>query len=138
MQRIGKEASGGEGILFGVIPAWAKLLAVLALLAGVWVHGRTNGAQSVQARWDADALAQERAAQAQEAAQRRRAHKASTDYQAGAAKRAQAQQTLRADIDAALSTPACHKESADVSLADLVVPMPAIDRLRRAGSDSQD
>ena len=121
-----------------MIPPWAKLLAVLALLAGVWWHGRSTGAESVQARWDADALAQERAAQAQEAAQRRRAHQASTDYQTGVAKRAQAQQTLRADLDAALSATACPKEAADVSLADLVVPLPALDRLRRAGADPAD
>lgn len=119
-----------------IIPPWAKLLAILALLAGVWWHGRSTGADSVQARWDADALAQERAAQAQEAAQRRRAHDASAQYQAGAAKRAQAQQSLRADLEAALSTHACPKEATDVSLADLVVPGPALDRLRRAGADA--
>lgn len=119
-----------------IIPPWAKLLAILALLAGVWWHGRSTGADSVQARWDADALAQERAAAAQEAAQRRRAHQASTDYQAGAAKRAQAGQSLRADLDAALSTPACPKEAAHATLADVVVPAAAIDRLRRAGADA--
>ena len=51
----------------GLIPPWAKLLAILALLAGVWWHGRSTGADAVQARWDADALAQERAAQAHHA-----------------------------------------------------------------------
>ena len=122
----------------GLIPPWAKLLAVLALLAGVWWHGRSTGADSVQARWDADTIAQERAAQAQEAAQRRRAHDASAGYQAGAAKRAQARQTLRADLDAALSTPACPKEAADVPLADLVVPAAALARLRVAGADADD
>ena len=121
-----------------IIPPWAKLLAILALLAGVWWHGRSTGADSVQARWDADALAQERAAAAQEAAQRRRAHDASAQYQADAAKRAQAQQSLRADLEAALSVPACPKEATDVSLADLVVPGPALDRLRRAGADAAD
>ena len=121
-----------------IIPPWAKLLAVLALLAGVWWHGRSTGADAVQARWDADTIAQERAAQAQEAAQRRRAHVASTAYQAGAAKRTKAQQTLRPDLDAALSAPACPKEAADVPLADLVVPAAALARLRVAGADADD
>ena len=121
-----------------IIPPWAKLLAILALLAGVWWHGRSTGADSVQARWDADALAQERAAQAQEAAQRRRAHDASAQYQAGAAKRAKAQQSLRADLEAALAIPACPKEDPDVTLADLVVPAASLARLRVAGADPAD
>jgi hypothetical protein len=35
------------------IPRWVwASLAVLALLAGVWLHGRSSGADGVQARWD--------------------------------------------------------------------------------------
>jgi hypothetical protein len=118
--------------------AWAKLAAIAALIAGTWWHGRSTGADTVQARWDADTVARERAQQAQEAAQRRRAHDASAQYQAGAAKRAQAQQSLRADLEAALSTPACPKEATDVSLADLVVPAASLARLRVAGADPAD
>jgi hypothetical protein len=118
--------------------AWAKLAAIAALIAGTWWHGRSTGADTVQARWDADTVARERAQQAQEAAQRRRAHDASAQYQAGAAKRAQAQQSLRADLEAALSTPACPKEATDVSLADLVVPAASLARVRVAGADPAD
>ena len=51
----------------------AGVLAVLALLAGVWWHGHSRGAAGVQAEWDADRarlntqlLAQERSARAAE------------------------------------------------------------------------
>lgn len=122
-----------------MIPPWAKLLAILALLAGVWWHGRSTGADSVQARWDADTVARERAQQAQEAAQRRRAHEASSSYQAQAGIRAKAQESLRADLNTALNTPACPKEAPhELSLADLPVPGPALDRLRTAGADAPD
>lgn len=114
-------------------------LLLLGLLAGAWLHGRSTGADSVQARWDADKLAQERAQQAQEAAQRRRAHEASSIYQAQAGKRAKAQESLRADLAASLAIPACPKESDHaLSLADLPIPAAAIDRLQRAGADSPD
>lgn len=111
-------------------------LLLLGLLAGVWWHGRSTGADSVQARWDADTLARERAQQAQEAAQRRRAHEASSAYQDQAGKRSRANESLRADLDAALNTPACPKEAPHaLVLADLPVPAAALDRLRRAGAD---
>ncbi len=119
--------------------AWAKLAGVVALLAGVWWHGRSTGADSVQARWDADTVARERAQQAQEAAQRRRAHDASSSYQAQAGKRAKAVQSLRADLNAALETIACPKDAPnELSLADLPLPAAALDRLRRAGADDPD
>lgn len=119
--------------------AWAKLGGVVALLVGIWFHGRSTGADSVQARWDADTVARERAQQAQEAAQRRRAHDASSSYQAQAGKRAKAQESLRADLNTALNTPACPKEAPhDLSLADLPIPGHALDRLRTAGADAPD
>ena len=123
-----------------MIPAWAKVAAILALLAGVWWHGRSSGANAVQARWDADTIATERAQQAQEAAQRRRATAASTDYQAKAARRAASNDSIRADLGASLSVTACPKEANHVplQLADLPIPGAALDRLRRAGADAID
>jgi hypothetical protein len=119
--------------------AWAKLAAIAALIAGTWWHGRSTGADTVQARWDADTVARERAQQAQEAAQRRRAHDASSSYQAQAGKRAKAQESLRADMQTALNTPACPEEAPHaLVLADLPIPGPALDRLRTAGADAPD
>lgn len=118
----------------------AKLLLILALLAGVWWHGRSSGADAVQARWDADTIATERAQQAQEAAQRRRATAASADYQAKAARRAASNDSIRADLGASLAVTACPKEPnhEPMQLADLPIPGAALDRLRRAGADAID
>lgn len=115
------------------------LLAAALVTGGAWLHGRSTGADGVQARWDAAEVQRERAIQAQEAQQRRRASAASTSYQTGAAARAKAQHSLRDDITAALSIPACPQEAPDaLQLADLPVPAAALDRLRRAGADSSD
>ena len=77
--------------------AWAAV-AVAVLLAGVWLHGRASGAESVRADWDAAEAqyAQQRAASAIEARKVEERHRA--EY------RAIAQRFLEEQADAKIQT----------------------------------
>ena len=76
---------------------WAGV-AALVLVAGVWLHGRSTGADGVQAKWDAAeaAYAQQRAASAIEARKVEERHRA--EY------RAIAQRFLEEQADAKIQT----------------------------------
>jgi hypothetical protein len=115
-------------------PLLIKAAVGLALVAGVWLHGRHVGAGGVQADWDAAELQRERAIQAQEASQRRQAAAAGERYEAQrAALHANATQA-RAALLEALQRPACatQEDAHARTLADLPVPAAAVQRLRDA------
>lgn len=113
---------------------WAKLAAAALLLAGCWWHGHRTGAGGVQADWTASELARERATQIHEAQQRRTAHAAGERYEAQRAAIAAQATQARAELRKALSAPICPaaEDSHAPTLADLLVPTAAVDRLRDA------
>ena len=122
------------------IPAWVKLLALAGIVAMVWAHGRHAGAGGVQARWDAAELQRVRFIQTQEAQQRRTAQNAGMAYESersrllALASSSAERQTL---LDT-LQQPACPATGDDHApqLADLLIPVAAVDRLRRAAAGS--
>lgn len=114
--------------------AAVRLGAALAVLVAVWWHGHHVGTQGIQAKWDAQKLADQQAAETQRETERLRAQSASRDFEAKRMSlRAQAE-AARAGLRRDLQQPFHCPEGGDhvQTLADLPVPAAAVDRLRSA------
>lgn len=110
----------------------AGVLLVVALLVGVWLHGRHVGGLEVRAEWQAEKDADRAAAEAQREADRLRGMAASRDFEASR-QRLQVQaeaarSALRRDLQAPLTCPTGEAHA----LADLPIPAAAVGRLRDA------
>lgn len=116
-------------------PLWLiKAGVVIAVLLGVWFHGRHAGATSVQSDWDAERQAQAEAAEAQRESNRLRARAAETTYEAQRSARARAAATPPPEYAHALTAPICPIGDT-LQFGDVPVPGAALDRLRHAGAD---
>jgi len=116
----------------------AAFLALTALLGGIWFHGHHAGVASVQAKWDAQVVADKEAEEARAESNRLRSSAAATTYE-----------TQRAAITARLTKPApeaayalhatiCPPSGAlgkPLELGDVPIPAVWLDRLRDAGAD---
>lgn len=119
-------------------PFWLlKAGAVLALLAGVWLHGNHAGAAGVRARWQAQQVADETAANAQAEQQRLRARAAAADYETQRAALTVRLTQPSAEARNALHAPICPPAgpSPVLELGDVPVPAAVLQRLRDAGTD---
>lgn len=109
-------------------PLWLiKAGALLALLAGLWLHGRHTGAE-------AERQAQAEAAEAQREANRLRARAAEAGYEAQRAALARRPITPSPEVAHALAAPIC-PPGTPLQLGDVPVPGAVLVRLRRAGAD---
>lgn len=122
-----------------MIPLWAiKAGAVLALLAGVWFHGRSSGADSVQARWDQQVREDKEAADSARESDRLRARTADADYQGSKAAAARRAATPSPESVYALRSTICPPPGAlgkPLELGDVPIPGVWLERLRSAGAD---
>lgn len=120
-------------------PVWLlKLGAVLALLAGIWFHGRHIGAAGVQARWDEQTREAKDAADAARESDRLRARSAETTYEAQRAAIARRATTPPPELTYALHATICPPAGAlgkPLELGDVPVPAAVLQRLRSAGAD---
>ncbi len=111
-----------------------KLGAALALLVGVWLHGRGVGADRVRADWQAEREAADAAAEAD----RLRSRAAATQYEASRAAIAARAAKTSQEVRNALNAPICRPLEASapgLRLGDVAVPAAVVERLRDAGSD---
>ena len=112
----------------------ARILALLALVAGASYAGHHVGAKGVRAEWDAQRLADRDAADAQAETNRLSSRSASARYVATAqrirARLEPARQALRRDLQAPITCPA--PGASHAALADLPIPAAALQRLRDA------
>lgn len=118
-----------------MIPLWAiKAGAGLALMAGVWFHGRHIGAVGVQARWDAQVRADKDAADAAREADRLRSHAAATKYEVQRAAIAARSTTPTPEYRDALHAPIC-PVAGPLELGDVPLGAAVLQRLRDASAD---
>lgn len=124
--------------LLALLPwrAILPVLAALALLAGIWFHGRHVGADGVRAEWQAQQQADREAADAERESNRLRAQAAAKDYESQRAAIAARQPSQ--EYRYALTARICPPPGAlvrDYELGDLPLPGAVLDRLRAAGAD---
>jgi hypothetical protein len=121
------------------MPLWLiKAGVALALLAGVWLHGRSTGAASVRAESQAQQLADREAADAARESDRLRARAADADYQARRAAAARRAVTPSPESVYALHATICPPAGPlgrPLELGDVPVPRAWLNRLRDAGAD---
>lgn len=122
-----------------MVPLWAvKLGAVLAVLGGAWVHGRSVGAAGVRAEWQAQQQEAREAAETQRESERLRARAAAADYETRRAAIAARATQASTEVRNALSAPICRPLGASapgLRLGDVAVPAAVVGRLRDAGAD---
>lgn len=117
-----------------ILPA----LAVLALLGGAWFHGRSSGADAVQANWDAERVAQAAAAEAARESNRLRGQAAATTYETQRAAFARRATPRTPEARYALTATICPPAGAfgkPLELGDVPIPGTELQRLRDAGAD---
>ena len=118
-----------------MLPAWSiKLAAALVLLAGAGGYGYRHGAAGVQARWDAQARAEQAAADTARESDRLRARAAETRYEAQRAAIAARATQVSPEVRHALHAPICPPGAA-LELGDVPVPAAVLQRLHDAGAD---
>lgn len=117
-----------------------KIASYCIALAGVlgalaWVHH--DGATRERAKWEAQQLEDQQAADAQRETQRLRAQAAATDYEAQRAAAVRRAATPSPEAANALHATICPASgpSKPLELGDVSVPAVWVDRLRDAGAD---
>lgn len=122
-----------------MIPIWAiKAGAVVALLAGVWFHGRSSGADRVQAKWDQQVREDKDAADAARESDRLRARTLDAEYQANRAAAARRLADPSPESVYALKATICPPPGAlgkPLELGDVPIPGVWLERLRSAGAN---
>ncbi len=119
-------------------PTIIKAGAVLALLAGVWLHGRHWGAEGVQADWDAQVRADKDAAEIARESNRLLSSAAASHYEGQRAAAARRATLPLPEYRYALSATICPPAGVfgrPLELGDVPVPGAVLDRLRSAGAD---
>lgn len=117
----------------------AAALAVLALLGFVAGYGYRHGAMKVQAKWDAQVVADKAAAETLRESNRLRAQAAATSYETQrAAIVARANKQPSQEATYALHATICPKSGVlgqPLELGDVSVPAAVLQRLRDSGAD---
>lgn len=120
-------------------PLWLlKAGGVLALLAGVWLHGRHVGDEAVTEAWAAADRERDEADAAASAAQREQARAAAAQYEAKRAAIARRATQPSPESEYALHATICPPAGTfarPLELGDVPVPGAVLDRLRNAGAD---
>jgi len=121
-----------------VIPLWAKAVGGMALVAAAAGYGYRHGAQSVQRKWDAQKVIDQRAALDLRNADLLRASNAGIEYEAQRAAIARRATNPSPESVYALHATICPPAGAlgkGLELGDVPIPAVWLDRLRGAGAD---
>lgn len=122
-----------------MIPLWIIKAGIgLAVVAGIWFHGRGVGADGVKAKWDQQVREDKDAADAAREVDRLRARSADADYQARKAAAARRTANPSPESEYALHATICPPAGPfgrQLELGDVPVPRAWLDRLRDAGAD---